>query len=291
METVLNADGLPAVELTEEQKFIFDAKGWVAIPGVLSHDDLTEMRDFAYQLAKDPESIPEDQRSSMGGPLQRLTDHPIVVGFMNEFVAYEPLASPDGYGFRHEGSFLTIRPLGPANKEFRPHGGRGAFNFPGNHHTYHASPGRVNSGLTRCVFELNDVQAGDGGTLFLSGSHKSAFERPKSTNLEDSPLWDTYSCLPGTVLFFTEAITHSAVVWKSEERERCAIFNCYNTIGSRWHQWSPPDAVFEALPLKRQSMYRPTWCDRNRVNPGDQVHPGNAYVPRDAVFSEKREGS
>jgi hypothetical protein len=285
METVLNADGLPSIELTEEQKFIFDAKGWVAIPGVLSDDDLAEMRDFAYQLAKDPESIPEDQRSSMGGPLQRLTDHPIVVGFMNEFVAYEPLASPDGYGFRHEGSFLTLRPWGPANKEFNPHGGRGYFNFPGNHHSYHASPGRVNSGLTRCVFELNEVREGDGGTLFLSGSHKSAFERPESTNLEDSPLWDTYSCPPGTVLFFTEAITHSAVVWKSKERERCAVFNCYNTIGSRWHQWSPPGAVFAALPLKRQSMYRPTWCDRNRVNPGDQVHPGNAYVPKDATLA------
>jgi hypothetical protein len=257
----------------------------VAIPGVLSDDDITEMRDFAYRLAKDPDSIPEDERSSMGGPLQRLTDHPIVVGFMNEFVAYEPLASEDGYGFRHEGSFLTIRPWGPSNKEFKPHGGRGAFNFPGNHHSYHASPGRVNSGLTRVVFELNEMKAGDGGTLFLSGSHKSAFERPESTNLEDSPLWDTYSCPPGTVLFFTEAITHSAVVWKSKERERCAIFNCYNTIGSRWHQWSPPDAVFEALPLKRQSMYRPTWCDRNRVNPGDQIHPGNAFIAKDATLA------
>ena len=105
MAEVLNADGLPPIELTEEQKFIFDTKGWLAIPGVLSDSDITEMRDFAYQLTKDPESIPEDQRSTIGGPLQRLTDHPIVVGFMNEFVAYDPLASEDGYGFRHEGSF------------------------------------------------------------------------------------------------------------------------------------------------------------------------------------------
>lgn len=285
MTDALNADGLPAIELTEEQKFIFDTRGWLAIPGVLSDADIIEMRDFAYQLAKDPDSIPEDQRSTMGGPLQRLTDHPIVVGFMNEFVAYDPLATADGYGFRHEGSFLTIRPWGPGNKEFTPHGGRGFFNFPGNHHTYHAMPDRVNSGLTRCVFELNEIREGDGGTLFLSGSHKGAFERPESTNQEDSPLWDTYSCPPGTVIFFTEAITHSGVAWKSKERERCAIFNCYNTIGSRWHQWSPPDAVLETLPPKRQSLYRPTWCDRNRVNPGDQVHPGNAFVPNGATLA------
>lgn len=280
MSDVLNADGLPALELTEDQKYVFDTKGWVAIPGVLSDDDIEEMRDFAYRLARDPESIPVEERSSVGGPLQRLTDHPIVVGFMNEFVAYEPLATEEGYGFRLEGSFLTVRPWGPGNKTFRPHGGSGMFNFPGNHHTYHARPGKVNSGLTRCVFELNEVRKGDGGTLFLSGSHKAAYNRPLSTDDEDSPLWDTYECPPGSVVFFTEAITHAGVVWKSEERERCAVFNCYNTIGSRWHSWDPPPEVFDAMPPKRQSLFRPTWCDRNRVNPGDQPHPGNAFYPR-----------
>ena len=280
MSETLNADGLPAIVLTEDQKYIFDTKGWLAIPGVLTESDVTEMREFAYQLTRDPDSIPEEERSSVGGPLQRLTDHPIVVGFMNEFVAYKPLETEDGYGFRQEGSFMTIRPWGPGNKEFNPHGGSGFFNFPGNHHTYHARPGMVNSGLTRCVFELNEIREGDGGTLFLSGSHKAAFDRPSSTDREDSPLWDTYTCPAGSVLFFSEATTHSAVVWKNQERERCAIFNCYNTIGSRWHQWDPPDAVFKVMPLKRQSLYRPTWCDRNRVNPGDQIHPGNAFFAK-----------
>ncbi|HCK09088.1 MAG TPA: hypothetical protein DHW45_04385 [Candidatus Latescibacteria bacterium] len=276
-----NSDGLPAMDLTEEQKWLFDTKGWLAVPEALSAEDVEEMREFAYQLAKDPESIPEEQRSSVGGPLQRLTDHPLVVGFMTEFVGYEPLQTKDGYGFRHEGSFLTIRPWGPGNKEFRPHGGRGVFNFPGNHHTYHVSPGKVNSGLTRVVFELNEIRKGDGGTLLLTGSHKAAFDRPASTNLEDSPLWDTYSCPAGTALIFTEALTHAGVPWKSTERERCAVFNCYNTIGSKWHQWEPPEEVYATMPAKRQSLYRPTWCDRNRVNPGHQVHPGNAYVPEE----------
>lgn len=268
--SVLNADSLPAVDPTEEQKYIFDTQGWVAIPGVLDDGDVKEMRNFAYQLAKDPESLPDHERSPVGGPLQRLTDHPLVVGFMNEFVAYEPLASDSGYGFRQEGCFLTIRPWGRGNKQFGPHGGSGMFNFPGNHHTYHTRPGKVNSGLTRVVWELNEVFEGDGGTLFLSGSHKAAFDRPTSTNREDSPLWDTYSCPAGSVLFFTEAITHSGVVWKSKQRERCAVFNCYNTIGSRWHSWSPPDAVLEVMPQKRQTLYRDVWCQNNTVDPNQE---------------------
>jgi hypothetical protein len=280
MSKTTNADGLPAITLTEEQKYIFDTRGWLSIPAVLDESDITEMRDFAYRMAREPESIPEHERSSVGGPLQRLLDHPSVVGFMNEFVAYDPLASDDGYGFRCEGSFLTLRPWGPGNKTFRPHGGSGMFNFPGNHHTYHSLPGKANSGLTRVVWELNPIVKGDGGTLFLSGSHKATFNRPLSTDNEDSPLWDSYECPAGSVLFFSEAITHAGVVWKSEERERCAIFNCYNTIGSKWHAWEPPEAVSAALPSKRQSLFRPVHCDRNVVGPSDKNNPGNAFFPR-----------
>ena len=44
-----NADGKPAIEFTEEQKYIFDTRGWIAIPDVLTHDEIVEMRDFCYR--------------------------------------------------------------------------------------------------------------------------------------------------------------------------------------------------------------------------------------------------
>ena len=176
MNEATNAVGLPAVELTDEQKYVFDTCGWLCIPGVLEADEVVEMRDFCYRLARDPDAIPNAERSSVG-------------------------------------------------------------------------------------------------------SHKAAFERPLCTDREDHPLWDTYDCPAGSVLFFTEAITHAGVVWKTTERERCAIFNCYNTIGSKWHTWEPPEAVFQSMPPKRRSLFRPVYCQNNTVNPGDQVHPGNAFFP------------
>ena len=91
-----------AIEFTEDQKFIFDTRGWIALPGVLTDDEVDEMRDFCYRLKKSPESIPEHHRSSIGGPLEKLTDHPIVLGFMNEFVATD-YSGEDCYGFRMEG--------------------------------------------------------------------------------------------------------------------------------------------------------------------------------------------
>jgi hypothetical protein len=51
--TTTNADQKPIVEFTEDQKYIFDTKGWIAIPSVLSDDEILEMRDFCYRLQKE----------------------------------------------------------------------------------------------------------------------------------------------------------------------------------------------------------------------------------------------
>lgn len=258
-----NADDLPAIPFTEEQRYLFDTRGWLAIPGVLSDVDIKEMRDFCRQLNQNPESIPEHERSTVGGPLQKLTDHPLVLGFMNEFVAHASLASEDCYGFRLEGSFLTIRGVGFNN--FGPHGGSGLLNFPGNSHTYHVARERANSGLTRVVWELNPVKAGKGSTLFLTGSHKAAFSAPASIQDPNSPLWETYSCPAGSVLFFTEAITHTGTAWTDEENDRVAIFHCYNTVGNKWHKWEPPAPVLAAMNPKRQTLFRGVYCQDNLI--------------------------
>lgn len=262
----VNAEGVPVIPLSEEQRYLFDTRGWLLMPGVLSDDEVREMREFCYQLQEHPDSLPEHERSTVGGPLQKLTDHPLVVGFMNEFVAHAELASEEGYGFRLEGSFLTLRKVGFDN--FAPHGGSGLLNFPGNSHTYHVGIGRANSGLTRVVWELNPVEQGTGGTLFLTGSHKAAFSPPDSIMDPRSPLWDSYSCPAGSVLFFTEAITHTGSRWSSEDHDRVAIFHCYNTIGNKWHKWEPPAAVLATMPPRRQTLFRKVYCQDNRVTSG-----------------------
>jgi hypothetical protein len=263
--TQRNADCLEAIPFTEEQKYLFDTRGWLAIPGVLSAEETRAAREHCVRLHQDRESLPAKHRSSIGGPLERLTDHPLVLGFMNEFLAYAPLATDDGYGFRLENSFLSYRVAGSG--KFQPHGGSGFHNFPGNSHEYHMVRGRAHSGLTRVVWELNPVERRKGSTLFLTGSHKAAFPRPASTDNEDSPLWETYECPEGSVLFFTEAITHTAAHWTSET-DRVAVFSCYNVIGSKWHEWEPHPEHLAEMPPLRQSLFRSVYCQNNSVGPG-----------------------
>ena len=232
-----NSLGRPAIALTEEQKYLFDTRGWLLVPDALTEAETAEARDFCYRLATDGNSLPAAQRSTIGGPLLALAEHPVIVGFMNEFVADPYIGSEHGYGFRLESSFLALRKAGTTN--FGPHGGSGMDSFGYNSHLYRQRHGSVYAGLTRAVWELNPVKRGHGGTKFLTGSHKAAFDAPASVQNEDSPLWEDYDCPAGSILFFTEAITHTGARWTDAENDRVAIFNCYNSIGSRWHNWEP----------------------------------------------------
>ena len=263
--TRTNADGKPVVEPTQEQKYIFDSKGWVLIPGVLTHNEVKEMREFGCQLHHDPDSIPEHERSPLGGPMQKLADHPLVVGFMNEFVAYPALANQDCYGFRMESCSLFYRAVGDG--KFGPHNGNGLWRFPGDSHFYHCVPGRAHSGLTRVVWELNPVKKGQGGTLFVTASHKAVYTAPASLHAPDSPLWDTYSCPAGSLMFFTEALTHSGTQWTNTENDRLAIFSCYNTVDTKWHDWDPHPQLMASMPPKRQTLFRPVHAANNLISP------------------------
>ena len=182
-----NADGVPVVPMSDEQKYLFDLKGWITLPGLLDEAQLERIRAHQMQFLYRAEMLPPEERDNHGGPSQVLVDAPAVVGVLNEIISHQPLAAEDCYGFRFDHTSTSHRQAGHDN--FNPHGGGGLFNFSGNSHLYQMHPGRVHAGLVRVVWELNEVAEGEGGTLFLSGSHKSAFARPESLSGRDSALW------------------------------------------------------------------------------------------------------
>ena len=109
-----NADGEPVIPLTAEQRYAFDTQGWVVLPGVLDELEAAACRAYCHQQiaarGSPAEGSPEWgalDRGLVSGPLQRLSDHPALVGFMNVFVAHTELSSQSCYGFRMESAHLT----------------------------------------------------------------------------------------------------------------------------------------------------------------------------------------
>jgi hypothetical protein len=252
-----NADGRDVVPMTGAQKYLFDLKGFIALPALLSEEELVQIRAHQHKFLYERESLPPDERDNHGGPSQILLDHPAVVGVLNEVLSHQALASEECYGFRYDHTYTSHRQTGHDN--FGPHGGGGYFNFRGNSHIYQMQPGKVHSGLTRVVWELNEVGEGDGGTLFLPGSHKAAFSRPEELSLRDSPLWESYTCPAGSAVIFTEALCHSGTRWTNQQWDRLTLFTCYDTVNSKWGKGCPAPEVVASFPEKRRTLFRGVW--------------------------------
>ena len=177
-----NADGLAVVPMSDAQKYLFDLKGWIALPGLLTAEQVEAVRSHQMRFLYERDGLPPAERDNHGGPSQVLLDHPAVVGVLNEVLSHQALATETCYGFRYDHTYTSHRQAGHDN--FGPHGGGGCFNFRGSSHIYQMQPGRVHSGLTRVVWELNRVQEGDGGTLFYPVATKRPSRGPKRGAIE-----------------------------------------------------------------------------------------------------------
>ena len=96
--------------MSDEQKFFYDLKGWLLLPGVLEKDLLEALREHVYKLKNEPESLPEHERYSLAGPAQELIDHPAISGILAAIIAPDP--DENSYGFHFENSFAMIRSHG-----------------------------------------------------------------------------------------------------------------------------------------------------------------------------------
>ncbi len=260
------------ISMTEEQKFFFDLKGWILVPSVLTETEIENMKAEVYAAVEpDYKGRNSDLKQGYKGRLAELLDHPVAVGILNEILTEPPFVGDDFYGFRCENSFLMVREPGwesTVKGTGLPHVVRPP--QQANAMRYQVQGGKIFAGLTRVVWELEEVRAGYGGTSFLSGSHKAHFNyggpdryRP---NISESP-WEEslyaamedYSCPPGSMLVFTESLIHAANDWTNPDNRRCAVFNCYNSIWAQWHRLNLDHEIIDKMPPKRQSLFRGTW--------------------------------
>jgi hypothetical protein len=241
--------------LTDDQRFHFDLKGWLLLPGILDAKRTAEIRSYVLECMNTGEAIGSSTSgAAFKGPTAELFDHPAVVSVLEEILGNGP-ANPDFYDFRCEDSFFSVRSAGFLPGETKiPHVVRNP--QIGGPMTYHCRNRRIYSGLTRVVWELNDVRAGMGGTQFVSGTHKAEFPFPDSVRVPDNALLETYSCPAGSALIFTESLLHASTAWLDHERQRVSIFTAYNSSWAQWYRMNLDVSLIDQMPKKRQTLFR-----------------------------------
>jgi hypothetical protein len=234
--------------MTDHERIIFDLKGFVVKPAVLSPDEVAELKAFVLRQRAEPEALPPHQRRLPGGPFERLIDHPAVMDVLQDVI------DPDVEKIRLENVFMSYRE--PGDSKWDPHAG-GRTTNP--NYAYNFHDGRIYAGMTRAVWELNEVLEDGGGTCFIPGSHKANYPIRKGhpkIDARDSGLWQSYGCPPGSLVVFSEAVRHSADTWRHPKEPRIAIFCAYNHINVRHHKPTVPAEVLAGLTPEHQRFFR-----------------------------------
>ena len=84
-----NSDGLAVVPMSAAQKYLFDLKGWIALPGLLTEEQVESVRSHQMRFLYERDGLPPAERDNHGGPSQVLLDHPVVVGVLNEVLSHQ----------------------------------------------------------------------------------------------------------------------------------------------------------------------------------------------------------
>lgn len=235
--------------MSEHDKVVFDLKGYIVKPAVLNEDQVKVLKDFVLRQKNEPESLVTHESQLPGGPVADLIDHPVVMDILLNVI------DPDIDKIRLENVFLSYREMGESKWE--PHAG-GRTTNP--NYAYNFHDGRIYAGMTRVVWELTEVQQDKGGTCFIPGSHKANYNIRSnplaSVDARDSGLWESYSCPPGSLVIFSEAVRHSGDIWRNPNNPRVALFFAYNHINVRHHKPTIPTAVMDKLAPKHQRFFR-----------------------------------
>ena len=223
--------------MNDDEKYLFDLNGYLIIQNVLTseeialaneaidrHQDQGRIRPREQTLDGDSPALRgEKGRGELGGmlhweepwctPFRDMLVHPRIVPYLNEML---------GPGFRmdHQMSLLSME-KGAEGHVF--HGSSGPGFDPNQYYIFRH--GRMHNGLTVVIFQLTDVNPGDGGLIVIPGSHKSNVPCPQAMRL-----YQQYQdhirqivCHAGDVIIFTEAVTHGTLPWKADHPRRSIL--------------------------------------------------------------------
>jgi len=242
------------VELTDQQRILFEANGFLVVPNALSADELTEVRaaaDTAEARWHANPSLP-GQRTEVLNQIQspieyddrllKLLWHPKVFPLVRAIVGSDVQMIDNDY-------FITP-----------PH-------TPRSHAGWHHDVGMLGVYHPRSVmmvktfFLLTDVDADSGGTSMVPGSHRfpADFQFPRVDDPRDMPGAIQMTGKAGTAYLFNGRTYHCAVNNNSDHPRRVLIYNYGHFWMKIWAGYEPSkrlldDAIASNDPVRKQLL-------------------------------------
>ena len=259
--------------MNEVEKYLFDLQGFIVLRDVLDDAELVELNRLIdeqdlgpppgssenFNFGSSNEAVNPGGFLEWGKPLCELLDHPRIMPILR-FVL--------GDGFRIDHYYGIYMREGTS--ALRLHGGGTPYDPP---EYYHYQNGSMFNGLTVVAWNLVNSGGQQGGFVGVPGSHKSNFPCP--TEIREAHVGAECVTCPdapaGSVVIFTEALTHGTAPWAADHDRRSLLFK-YSPPQQSWgpDYAVPPNSV--ELSERQQMLFeRPYFARRRSLFSEDAV--------------------
>ncbi|MEC8894621.1 MAG: phytanoyl-CoA dioxygenase family protein [Candidatus Poribacteria bacterium] len=258
--------------MNDDEKYLFDLNGYLVIEDVLTMEEIDISNQAIDKYANKMRIRPREEkldgdsgmlagthgRGELGGllelespwcdPFRKMLVHPKIVPYLNEIL---------GTGFRMDHQMFLIS-MDKGAEGFIFHGSSGPGFDPNQYYIF--QNGKMHCGLTVVTFQLGDVNPGDGGLIVIPGSHKSNFSCPIQIKKHEKHQEHVHQivCKAGSVVIFTEAVTHGTLPWTADHPRR-SILTRY-TAGNL--AYVPAYAIPEWADERQRSVMEPPYHTR-----------------------------
>ena len=235
----------------ELQQYLFDLNGYLVIKDALSADDVAELNRLIDQqnlpppdasprfgsaptlgasLLKPETTVPDSMTLerkakpvgagflNWGQPFCDLLDHPAIMPALRMRL---------GDAFRLDRLYGMIMRRGMSYGSLHADYGATATNEnipPGEYYAFRSS--QIYEGFIVVAWALTDSGGEHGGFCCVPGSHKSHYKLPRqiSDNHHESPHVVMPEMPAGSVILFSEALTHGTARWNADHERRTALY-------------------------------------------------------------------
>lgn len=212
--------------MNEVERYLFDVQGYTILPDVLSPEQVATLNGLI-----DAQKLPEPGLDMNNAQFDNflgwdrafcdLLDHEGIMPHMRAIL---------GDGFRLDHYYGIYMRAGTARLGL--HGGNTPYDPP---EYYHFRNGEMYNGLIVVAWNLADAGPGMGGFCCIPGSHKANLACPAELKAAhtDHPAVIVPYAPAGSVVIFTEALTHGTAPWTAPHQRRSLLYK-YSPAQQSW---------------------------------------------------------
>ena len=240
--------------VSEMDDYLFDLRGYIVLKQAVSEEDVAQLNACVDRLIEDEEQkrfAGYEQFGQLlsnvveaGEPFERLIDHPSWSEHLQRYIGIDqPVFNTSGVIVRAQGQASKLHSGAHKrriNTQFRYHNGE------------------FRCGQINVIVALNKVGPGDGGTMIVSGSHKSNLIHPAFASSEATPggsldkVEGTVEVLmdSGDALLFVDCAAHGSGKRVNPGVRRAVLYR----YGPKWQTYRPSEELVGRLTQEQRDF-------------------------------------